>query len=183
MLQGGTGEPLIHYLHDHHIPFIVVSGFAFKMRGRVHAPQVLEKPVAGTRVLRALSQAIGDQAASASFRHSLRPLLAAAQIMHGVNALRGEPCTTSSSHLTTAPPVIWASSVMTRFKGSRRCARTGERTPRLSTPAVNHFPGQRPAPSDIATNSRPRSLGHHGATARPRRCGQSSSASICGDGR
>jgi len=64
MLREGTGEPLIHYLHDHHIPFIVVSGFAFKMCGRVHAPRVLEKPVAGTRVLRALSQAIGDQAAT-----------------------------------------------------------------------------------------------------------------------
>ena len=64
MLREGTGEPLIHYLHDHHIPFIVVSGFAFEMRGRVHAPQVLEKPVAGTHVLRALSQAIGDQAAT-----------------------------------------------------------------------------------------------------------------------
>jgi hypothetical protein len=70
--------------------------------------------------------------------------------MHGVNALRGEPCTTSSSRLTTAPPVIWASSVMTRFKGSGRCARAGERWPRLSTPALNHFPGQRPALSDTA---------------------------------
>jgi len=64
MLRDGTGEPLIHYLHDHHIPFIVASGFAFKMCGRVHALRVLEKPVAGTRVLRALSQAIGDQAAT-----------------------------------------------------------------------------------------------------------------------
>ena len=63
MLRDGTGEPLIHYLHDHHIPFIVVSGFAFKMRGRVHARQVLEKPVAGTRVLRELAQAIDDQPA------------------------------------------------------------------------------------------------------------------------
>ena len=61
MLQEGTGEPLIHYLHDHHIPFIVVSGFAFEMRSWMHAPQVLEKPVAGTHVLRALSQAIDDQ--------------------------------------------------------------------------------------------------------------------------
>jgi DNA-binding NtrC family response regulator len=64
MLQEGTGEPLIHYLHDHHIPFIVVSGFAFEMRSWIHAPQFLEKPVAGTHVLRALSQAINDQAAT-----------------------------------------------------------------------------------------------------------------------
>jgi DNA-binding response OmpR family regulator len=63
MLQEGTGEPLIHYLHEHHIPFIVVSGFAFRMRGRGHVPRVLEKPVAGTRVLRALSEAIGEQPA------------------------------------------------------------------------------------------------------------------------
>lgn len=64
MLREGTGEPLIHYLHDHHIPFIVVSGFAFEMRSWIHAPQFLEKPVAGTHVLRALSQAIGDQLAA-----------------------------------------------------------------------------------------------------------------------
>jgi CheY-like chemotaxis protein len=63
MLREGTGEPLIHYLHDLRIPFIVVSGFAFKMRSRALPRQILEKPVAGTDVLRALSLAIEVQAA------------------------------------------------------------------------------------------------------------------------
>jgi CheY-like chemotaxis protein len=61
MLQEGTGEPLITYLYDHEIPFVVVSGFTFRMGRRF--PQTLEKPVAGIDVLRALSQAMGGHAA------------------------------------------------------------------------------------------------------------------------
>ena len=63
-LREGTGEPLIHYLHDHAIPFIVVSGFNVKMHDWVLTPQILEKPIAGTDLLRALSEAINDQPAA-----------------------------------------------------------------------------------------------------------------------
>jgi len=66
MLREGTGDALIHYLHEHNIPFVVVSGFIFDMRRRVLAPQILEKPVAGTDVLRALSQAIDAPCLEAS---------------------------------------------------------------------------------------------------------------------
>jgi len=62
MLQEGTGERLIHYLDDHHIPFIVVSGCTEEMRGRVLAARILEKPVTGTDVRCALSEAIDSHA-------------------------------------------------------------------------------------------------------------------------
>jgi CheY-like chemotaxis protein len=62
MLQEGTGERLIHYLDDHRIPFIVVSGCAEQIRGRVLAARILEKPVTGTDVRRALSQALDSRA-------------------------------------------------------------------------------------------------------------------------
>jgi CheY-like chemotaxis protein len=66
MLQEGTGESLIRYLDDHQIPFVVVSGFAFKIRGLVLASQILQKPVVGADVLHALSRVIGGQPRNSS---------------------------------------------------------------------------------------------------------------------
>lgn len=57
-LRDGTSEPLMRWLRDHDVPFIVVSGWVEKIRARTSAGSVLEKPVAPHQLWQALSAVI-----------------------------------------------------------------------------------------------------------------------------
>ena len=54
-LRDGTCESVLQLLQSRGIPFIVVSGCTFQMRGEANAAPVLSKPVAPGEVCRALS--------------------------------------------------------------------------------------------------------------------------------
>jgi CheY-like chemotaxis protein len=56
VLCDGTGESIIDGLKRRGIPFIVVSGAAFRMHGEVDASRVLTKPVPPGEICRALSK-------------------------------------------------------------------------------------------------------------------------------
>ena len=56
VLCDGTGESIIDGLKRRGIPFIVVSGAAFRMHGEVDASHVLTKPVPPGEICRALSE-------------------------------------------------------------------------------------------------------------------------------
>jgi DNA-binding response OmpR family regulator len=58
VLTDGTGESIIEGLRNRGIPFIVVSGCTFRMRGEVDASQVLSKPVPPGEICRALSRVL-----------------------------------------------------------------------------------------------------------------------------
>jgi CheY-like chemotaxis protein len=58
LLCDGTGESIIDGLKSRGIPFIVVSGCAFRMHGEVDQSRVLSKPVAPGEIWRALSEVL-----------------------------------------------------------------------------------------------------------------------------
>jgi len=57
-LCDGTGEPIIDGLKARGIPFVVVSGYIFRMHGEMNPAHVLSKPVAPGEVWRALSEVL-----------------------------------------------------------------------------------------------------------------------------
>lgn len=56
VLNDGTGEPIIDHLKSRGIPYIVVSGSAFRLHDEAGSPHVLSKPVSPAEIWRALSQ-------------------------------------------------------------------------------------------------------------------------------
>jgi DNA-binding response OmpR family regulator len=57
-LPDGTCEPVLQSLESRQIPFVVVSGCTFEMRGMLNCPHVLSKPVTPTDIWRALSEVL-----------------------------------------------------------------------------------------------------------------------------
>ena len=56
-LPDGTSEPLMAWLRDHQVPFVIVSGWVEKLRQPTDAP-VLEKPALAGELWQALSGVI-----------------------------------------------------------------------------------------------------------------------------
>jgi CheY-like chemotaxis protein len=56
-LSDGTSEPLMAWLRDHQVPFVIVSGWMEKLRQPTDAP-VLEKPALAGELWQALSRVI-----------------------------------------------------------------------------------------------------------------------------
>jgi CheY-like chemotaxis protein len=54
-LPDGTSEPLMTWLRDHHIPFVVISGWTEKLRSHATTAQILEKPAPSADLWQALS--------------------------------------------------------------------------------------------------------------------------------
>jgi CheY-like chemotaxis protein len=54
-LPDGTSEPLMTWLRDHHIPFVIISGWTEKLRSHAAAAQILEKPALSADLWQALS--------------------------------------------------------------------------------------------------------------------------------
>ena len=59
-LRDGTSEPVMDWLLNHHVPFIVISAWVEKLQLRPHArvATVLEKPVTPSDLWQALSEVI-----------------------------------------------------------------------------------------------------------------------------
>ena len=58
LLCDGTGVSIIDGLKTRGIPFIVVSGSAFRLQGEVDAAHILSKPVAPGEICRLLSEVL-----------------------------------------------------------------------------------------------------------------------------
>jgi CheY-like chemotaxis protein len=57
-LPDGTSEPLMAWLQDHQIPFVIISGWVEKVGPRTSAAPVLEKPAPPAKLWRALSDVL-----------------------------------------------------------------------------------------------------------------------------
>jgi CheY-like chemotaxis protein len=55
-LRDGTSEPLMGWLRDHHVPFVVITGWVEKLRSRGSAVRALEKPTSPNDLWQALSE-------------------------------------------------------------------------------------------------------------------------------
>ena len=57
-LQDGTSEPLIAWLREHKVPFVMISGWVEKMERQESEAPILQKPALKGDLWRALSRAI-----------------------------------------------------------------------------------------------------------------------------
>jgi CheY-like chemotaxis protein len=57
-LRDGTSEPLMAWLRDHQIPFVIISGWVEKLRGNAAEASILEKPALALDLWQALSGVI-----------------------------------------------------------------------------------------------------------------------------
>ena len=57
-LRDGTCEQVLKSLRSRDIPFVIVTGCAFEMRGNLESPHVLSKPTTPTDIWSALSDAL-----------------------------------------------------------------------------------------------------------------------------
>lgn len=51
-LRDGTSEPLMRWLHDHQIPFVIISGWVEKLRRKATDAPILAKPALADNLVR-----------------------------------------------------------------------------------------------------------------------------------